>query len=266
MLQTSSVENQKFYINQNFISGIQSLSLNYDTNINPSFYIQDTGMNYFISQPIIANFSINYIPGEVEPFIDYTGNSFFTGKVEYANKSFQFSSGYIDNYSISAEINRPVEVSVQGKVYGILAFATGLNSSSGSLNYSLNPINYCYLDINLNEANLNRLNSCSINYNSRKIPNYTIGSFLPDEIIQEYPIEISTNINFEISEEILKNPTGLFSNLELINLTVNFKNINNNSTVKTFNISNSALSNKNYSLNTNDNGTFSLNYRGYINN
>lgn len=266
MLLTSSVENQKFYINQNFISGVQSLSFNYDSNINPSFYISDTGMNYIISQPIIANFSMNYIPGDLEPFIDYTGNSFFTGRLEYSNKLFEFSSGYIENYSIYSEINRPTEVSVQGKIYGILAYNTGLNASSGSLNYNLNPINYCYLDLNINEANLNRLNNCSINYNARKIPLYNIGEYLPFQVIQEYPIEISTNINFEISEEILKNPTGLFSNLDLINLSVNFKNINNSSVVKSFNIINSALANKTYNFNANENGTFSLNYKGYINN
>jgi len=266
MLRTSSIENQKFYINQNFISGIQSLSLNYDTNINPSFYVNDTGMNYFISQPIVANFSVNYIPGDTEPFIDYTGNNFFTGKIEYANKFIQFSSGYIDNYTILSELNRPVEVSVQGKVYGVLAYNTGLNTSSGSLNYSINPINYCYLDLNLNDVNLNRLNSCSISYDSKKIANYNIGDFLPFEIIQEYPIEINTSINFEISEDILKSPTGLFSNQEIQDLTVSFKNINNTSIIRTFNVRNSALSNKNYNFSVNENGTFSLAYKSYINN
>lgn len=266
MLLTSSIENQKFYLNDNFISGIQSFSLSYDANINPSFAISDTGLNYFISQPIITNFALNYIPGDQEPFSSYTGLSFFTGKLEYSNKYLYFSSGYIENYNISAQLDRPVEVSVQGKIYGMLAYNTGLDTSSGSLNYGINPINYCYLDLNLNEVNLDRLNSCTVNYSSRKIPKYNIGEFLPFEVIQEYPIDINNNINFEISEDMINNPTGLFANLQQKDIQISFKNINNNSIVKNFTINNAILANKDYNFALNDNASYSLNYKSYINN
>lgn len=266
MLLTSSIENQKFYLNETFISGIQSFSLNYDTNINPSFAISDTGLNYFVSQPIISNFTLNYIPGDQEPFSSYTGLSFFTGKLEYSNKYLYFSSGYIENYNISAQLDRPVEVSVQGKIYGMLAYNTGLDTSSGSLNYGINPINYCYLDLNLNEVNLDRLNSCTVNYSSKKIPKYNIGEFLPFEVIQEYPIEINNNINFEISEDMINNPTGLFANLNEKGIQISFKNINNNSIIKNFTINNAILSNKDYNFVINDNATYSLSYKSYINN
>lgn len=265
MFRVSSIENQKFYLNNNFISGIQSLNLGYDTNITPSFAINDTGMNYNIGQPIIANFSLSYIPGNSEPFIQYTGNSFFTGKIEYANKYLFFSSGYIDNYTISSQLDQPIEVSVQGKVMGLLSYNTGLNPSSGSLNYSIDPINYCYLDVNLNSVNLNRLTSCSISVNSPKIGSYDIGNFLPSQIIQQYPIELSSSLNFEISEETISNYTGLFSNPSPEDITINFKNMANNSNILSFNLNKFILENKNFNFGINDNGTFAVNYKGYIN-
>lgn len=265
MFRSASIENQKFYLNNNFISGIQSLNLSYDTNISPSFAINDTGMNYNIGQGIIANFSLSYIPGDYEPFIQYTGSSFFTGKIEYANKYINFSSGCIDNYSISSQLDSPVEVSVQGKVLGLLAYNTGLNASSGSLNYGINPINYCYIDINLNSVNLNRLNTYSLSLASPKIPSYTIGEFLPTEIVQQYPIEITSNLNFEISEEVIENYTGLFNNPYPQDILVNFRNINNNSNVLSFNLNKFIVENKNFNFAVNENGTYNVSYKGYIN-
>ena len=48
MFKVSNIANQALYINDRFLSGVQSLSLNYDTNIEPQINISDTGLNYNI--------------------------------------------------------------------------------------------------------------------------------------------------------------------------------------------------------------------------
>jgi hypothetical protein len=265
MFNVSQIQNQKFYLNNTFISGIQSLSLNYDTNITPSFAISNTGMNYIINQPIIANFNLNYIPGTSEPFIDYTGNSFFTGKIEYGDKYLYFSSGFIDGYSIDAQLDRPVEVSVQGRVLGELSYLTGINTNNSAINYEISPINYCYIDFNLAETNLNRVSNCGISYSCKKLPIYTIGNYVPSAVTSEYPIEVSCRFNFEISDESISSPYSFFSNLQTKDLQVNFKNINNSAIVKSFNLNKMIYSNKNYNFSVNEYGKFDLNFQGYIN-
>ena len=86
MFNVYSIENQNFYLNDSLISGVQGLGVSYQNNINTSLAIDSSDLNYFVSQPIIANVDLNYLLSSNDRFINYTGSSPFSGKIEYGNK------------------------------------------------------------------------------------------------------------------------------------------------------------------------------------
>jgi hypothetical protein len=75
----SSKQNQNIYLNGQFVSGVQSLGVSYDTNIIPSIAIEDTGFNYLVNDQNKAMINIEYIPSNVDPILAFTGQNIISG-------------------------------------------------------------------------------------------------------------------------------------------------------------------------------------------
>jgi hypothetical protein len=264
MFNVYSVENQNFYLNNSLVSGIEDLSISYGNNINPYLSIDSNDINYSVSAPIIANLDLNYILSSNDPFISYTGNNSFSGKIEYGNKFFTFSSGYLNNYSIEYRLNEYPKVNVRTLLLG------ELGNTSGIFNFNPKPINNfnigdsCYVDLNLNEANFNRLESFGLNIDINRIPIYTIGNYLPDSVIIKYPINISLNFEFSMSDYDQEKVTNIFNNLNQRNLTLSFKKYQTNESLLTFNLSNLINSSTQLKYSLNDDAKLTLFLNTYI--
>ena len=264
MFNVYSVENQNFYLNNSLISGIEDLSISYGNNINPYLSIDSNDMNYFVSAPIIANLDLNYILSSNDPFISYTGSNSFSGKIEYGNKFFTFSSGYLNNYSIEYRLNEYPKVNVKTLLLG------ELGNTSGSFNFNPKPINNfdisdgCYVDLNLNEANSNRLESFGLNININRVPIYTIGNYLPDAVIIKYPINISLNFEFSMSDYDQEKVTNIFKSISSRDFSVNFRKYNTNQSLLKINLANLINNNTQLSYSINNDAKLTLSFDTYI--
>ena len=264
MFNVYSIENQNFYLNNSIVSGIQSLDVSYNNNIDSSLAIQDSNSNYFISNPIAANLNIEYLLSEKDRFISFiTGNS-FEGKVEYGNKFFTFSSGYLTNYSLNYKLGQYPNVNIKGIIFG------ELGNNFGVFEYIPNKLNNftiadnCYADLNLNEINSNRLESFSIEVETVREPVYTIGNYLPDDVIIRYPIDINLNLNFSISEYNQQKVTNIFTGITSYPAIIKIKKYNSNIDLLTLNLS-GIINNQsaiNYSLN--DDAKLTINLKTQI--
>ena len=264
MFNVYSIENQNFYINDSLISGVQDLSISYDNKINPSVSIESDSQNYFISTPIVANLDLNYILSSNDPFIAYTGSNSFSGKIEYGNKFFTFSSGYLSNYSIKYTLNGYPKVNVRSLVFGELGNTSGTFSYRPKLMNNLNISDPCYVDLDLGEANFNRLESFNLNIDIERLPVYTIGNYLPDNIVIRYPINISLNFEFSISEYGQEKITNIFNDLSKRNVILSFRKYQTNESLLNFNLSNLINSQTQLKYSLNDDAKLSLNLNTYI--
>jgi len=264
MFNVYSIENQNFYLNNSILSGVQNLNISYDDNIKPSLAIDDPNQNYFISQPIIANLDLDYILSSNDRFISYTGSSPFSGRIEYGNNFFTFSSGYLSNYSIDYRLGEYPVVNTKSIILGELGNTSGLFTPSSSLlNNFTAPDNY-YVDLNLNETNFNRLESFGINIDIPREPVYTIGNYLPDEVIIKYPISINLNFEFSLSQYNQDKVTNLFTGITQKNLNLSFKRYNSNASLLTFNLSNLVDSQTQLSYSINNDAKLRLNLNTLI--
>ena len=90
MFKVYTLENQNFYLNDSLVSGLQSLSISNNNNINGSFLINDNIKNYYVSGPIASNIELEYILSSSDRFIMYTGDNYFSGRIEYEDNFFSF--------------------------------------------------------------------------------------------------------------------------------------------------------------------------------
>ena len=264
MFNAYTIENQNFYLNNDIISGVQDLSISYNNNISPSLSIGDSGRNYFVSAPIVATLDFNYILSSRDPFIAYASDNSFSGKIEYGNKFFTFSSGYLNNYSINYKLGEYPVVNIKALIFGQLANTSGIFSYQPKIMNNFDIGDNCYVDLNLNESNSNRLESFNLNINIPRVPVYTIGNYLPDNVIIKYPIDVSSDFQFSLSNYDQEKVTNIFNNLTERNLILSFKKYQTNQSLLTFNLSGLINSQTELKYNINDDAKLSLNLNTYI--
>lgn len=264
MFKVYTLENQNFYLNDSLISGLQSLSISNNNNINGSFSVNDASKNYYISGPIVSNIELEYVLSSYDRFITYTGDNYFSGMIQYGDNFFSFSSGFLTNYSINYKLNEYPKANISLVVFGELSNTSGINSNQAKNPNEFIVSDNCYIDLDLEEAEKNRLESFSININVQRQPNYTVNSYLPEYVLIKYPIIIDTNFGFSISEYVPEKVTKVFNNLSERDLNISFREYNKNESLLTFNIKDliNAESQMNYSLT--DDAKLNLKYTTYI--
>ena len=259
----SSKQNQNIYLNGQFVSGVQSLGVSYDTNIAPSIAIQDTGFNFLVNDQNKASINIEYIPSNVDPILAFTGQNVISGTFGYANKYLNFNSGYLTRYNIKTAIDNPIVCRADIDVYGQFAEQTGIITNN-SINYNITPYDLCYTDITFNEALTNRLLSFDMTISSERIPQYNIGEYYPTEVFIKYPIKIDFAFDLDIDNYMMSNMRAFLTNNDIRSIQINFKNYSTLTNVLSFNFSNIIKNNESLNLSVADNGKASVSFSAYI--
>jgi len=264
MFNVYSIENQNFYLNDSLVSGVQSLDINYNNNINPSLAINDPNINYLVTSPVVANLDLNYILSSNDNFISYTGSRPFSGKVEYGNNYFTFSSGYLTNYSISYSFGEYPIVSVKNLILGELGNRSGVFNYTPKILNNFNVADNCYVDLNLKEANENRLQNFQLNIDIPRQAVYTVGNYLPDNVIIKYPISVSLNFQFSMSNYNQEKITNILTGISQRNLNLSFRKYNTNDSILSFNLSNLINSQTQLNYGISDDAKLNLSFQTYI--
>jgi hypothetical protein len=259
----SSKQNQNIYINGQFVSGVQSLGVSYDTSIAPSIAIEDTGFNFLVNNQNKASINIEYIPSNVDPMLSFTGQNAISGTFGYANKYLNFNSGYLTRYNIKTAIDNPIVCRADVDVYGRFAEQTGIIINN-PINYNITPYDLCYTDITFNEALTNRLLSFDMTISSERIPQYNIGEYYPTEVFIKYPIKIDFAFDLDIDNYMMSNMRSFLINNDLRSVQINFKNYLTLTNVLSFNFNNIIKNNESLNLSVADNGRASVSFSAYV--
>jgi len=205
-----------FYVGGTGISGVTDLSMSYSVARRP---INVLGGGHI--QPILAeppqgeiSFTRNYIYND--PLLGLTGDYGVDGSLIYAsdlNESagqvIGFTSGYLTNYSISADVGSIPQVRCTFVVFGQL----GSGVRGGELDYSgiYELPNLCFLNqdniiLSVDQSDSNRITKFSQEYNITRTPVYDLREktsqnyYAPTQVITQTPVELSTNFTIEIDD------------------------------------------------------------------
>ena len=109
---------QKFFIDNYEVSGVTAIDGGYQINEEP---LNVLGHGYFdslVTEPLQGNFSIERSLITRDPLLNYTGEIGFNGGIYYNGTSFDFVSGYLQDYSVSCAVGAIPSVSADIAVYG----------------------------------------------------------------------------------------------------------------------------------------------------
>jgi len=252
MFNVYSTENQNFYLNDYLVSGIKSFNVDVNFNIVPQISINDS-INYTKNGFPVAEFDLSYILSDTDRFLQYTGANSFSGRIEYGNKYVTFTDGYLTNYSLSYRLGEYPTVDIKGIIFNYPASQISFSPKPVDLN-TFNVGDPCFIDTNIEAFTSNRVQSFGINIDVSRIPNYTIGNYLPDNVYIQYPIKQEMSTNASASDSIFISNTTSLPNSGYISLAseyISIKKYQSASNLATFNFSqvtnniNSSLSSDN---------------------
>jgi len=253
MFNVYSIENQNFYLNDSLVSGIKSFNVGVDFKIIPQISI-DNSINYTKNGLPVAQFDLSYILSDTDRFLTYTGISSFSGKIEYGDKYVTFIDGYLTHYSLNYKLGEYPTVNIKGVI---------LNWPVSQISFTPKPVNLntfnvgdpCFIDTNIPIFSNNRVQSFGINIDVSRIPSYTIGNYLPDNVYIQYPIKQEMSTDASASNALFISNTSNLPNSGYISPTsqyISIKKYQSDLNLITFNLPNNITTNWNSTLN-NDN-------------
>jgi len=259
MFNVYTIENQNFYLNDSLVSGVKSFDIGINLKINPQISINDS-INYTKNGLPFAEFGLSYILSDTDRFLTYTGISSFSGRVEYGDKYVTFTDGYLTNYSLSYRLGEYPTVDVKGVIFNWPASQISFTPKPVNLN-TFNVGDPCFIDTNIETFTLNRVQSFEINIDVTRIPNYTIGNYLPDNVYIQYPIKQEMSTNASASNSIFISNTSSLPNSGYISPDagqyISIKKYQSNSNLATFNLPNNILTNLNSTFSTDNEAGYS---------
>ena len=113
-----------------------------------------------------------------------------------------------------------IKIDVKNLIFG------ELGNTSGTFSYAPKTLNNfdigdnCYVDLNLDQANFNRLEAFNINIDIPRETVYTIGNYLPTNVFIKYPISISLNFQFSMSNYNQEKVTNILTGITKRNLNL----------------------------------------------
>lgn len=269
---------QRFFLNQQEIPGIQTFNANYDISAQFLKYIGVKDKNLVPRGAQIGSFSLSTLLISDDYWINYTGKDGFNGYllVDKSNlaQNFSFTSGYLSSYTSRGSIGQIPQVEVNGSVFGNMGRFASSESSQVTADYGAIPSTYPTgvlkipgpgsISISIEDFISNRVQSYELNISIPRNPVYSLGQRNPYCVEINYPIELTADFTVEIFDY-----TGIkMQNFPLTpkvkDLTLGVYDYNTFQPISVFNFGGMTLVSEKYSAGISSNSTIQLTYKSYL--
>ena len=281
MLGRITREAEKLTINGSGIQGIQSLSASYNSVAQPTTALGIGGLvDYYPQGPQQATLDVNTIltqllPAPEDGFSDWTSRDImqnftgafpFSGVVDYGEKQFYFTEGYLETYSVNCGIGEIPETSTSSVIYG--NFGTGAKFDSwaqtSATSPSLNITSYGAMEINLDTFSTNRVNSFNVNIATPRVPLYAIGQDQPTGVIAGTPIEVNVNFELDVDDYEIKSMRLNPDETVFKNTVITLKKNNSHDILLRYDFENMLLTSESFNGGVDSNAKINFNLRSFI--
>jgi hypothetical protein len=305
MSKTSSVSSSdvSFVVDGYQLSGVTDVDGSYSITETP---INVLGFGYVtptLSAPFQGGFNINRNMVSKDVLLAYTGEDHLNGAINYGDKNFAFTSGYLTNYSIACAVEEVPTISNQitvfGEIGGQAGTATGdaayllwnevsqyvLTTSEESTDRLLlddsswvpKPISATKnhpaiqipqkgsISINCTGASTNRISRFNYSISCPREPIYTVNNPFPVQVNLGYPLEIDATFTLEIDDYQSRNAREYLVDHNKDDIEILIKDPADNSIIQSYSIVNPELVGETINTSYGSDASIELKYKGYLN-
>ncbi len=230
-----------------------------------------------------ADVSINYSLINQDNFISLTGdiqpiNMFILKTQSNINDNFCLISGYLNSYSAKYSIGQIPQISTNLRFYGnagkintssLDSFSSNQltqiqNNDYSNLTGVIVPDSGPSLNLTLNELQTNRVLSCDIGINCKKIPIYNAGARAPKKVNTIFPLDVNFSCTFEVGTYNQTQLRNFPQNKEIQNISLIVSDYNNGQNIAAYYFSGMNLVNETEGMSIDGNLTITKNYFGKL--
>lgn len=252
-----------FYLSGILLSGVTNIDGGYSISESPVNIIGQ-GYKYPVRNGnLVGNFNISKFYIGQDPLLNYTGDHPISGSINYQDKNFGFTDGYLTEYSISASIGSIPQSNSSIVVYGDIG--SGINASGNIAHPKIQIPNQGSIELNCQHYQTNRVTDFSYTLRIDRNPIYKIGSPFPVQVDRQFPILQEAAFSLDVSDaEITKIQEYLISPQQQT-LTFKINNPINEQEIDTITIEKARLLSQSMRSSSDDLITVDLLYNGYVN-
>lgn len=264
MLRRIVKENQKLFIDSKEVLGIQDFNFNYNLPIDLTRYLGMENVIFSHSKPVTAEITVNKLLIDSDDFINYTGDSTFSGYLEYKDKYFAFNSGILNNYSISCSVNQIPTLTANLTVLG--NFGSGVSKSTSLLpKNDITIADYGDIEVTLNDFQFNRLQNFTLSIDTNRNILYQLGNSYPFQIVTNPPIVTNLTFGIKVDDYQVKNIRDLLCQYKVGSLNITFKDFKNPTAdpILSFNFNEAVFLGESYQGSVSDSSIVNLTYQAF---
>jgi hypothetical protein len=252
----------KFYIQNQEILGIESIDINYSNSYNVNKILGSSKGVTTVSASPQQKISLSRYLIYNDNLLSYTGNSAIKGSLNYDGRFYGFNSGYLDEYMVNCAVGNIPKVTTNITVYDEMT--TGKNAygtASAPLIYIPRQGN---ISITCDGSTTNRIVGFDYALKTYRKPIYTIGSKMPSEILSMPIIEYAATVQIDVDDAFLQSGFAFLSNRQNKTLSFSITSRDSLTTLQSLTIPNTSLVGESLSSSADGNIKLTLNYIGHL--
>lgn len=246
------------------ISGIQSFDGSYELP-NENVLSYGYGVARAVNNNIIGNISFEkYIVGQDNLFSLISGS--ISGFLNYDGGVFGFNKGYINSYTVEANVNDKPTLNVNFTAYGNV----GSGISGGHIQ---SPVTWYYqtvtrgdvsLNIN-NQETTNRVTNFNYSININRKPIYLLGEQSPSYVLVTWPIEVTTSFILELDNYQFQEISGQVCSPKEKDIVIQLRACGSTGIVATYKAPRAKLLGESINGSIGQNTSVNITYKSYVN-
>lgn len=246
------------YLSGYKVFGVTDVNFGYSLPIEHLNVLGYNKFRTFTSGPPQSSFSIQKYLSPNDFILGFTGTTAISGGLLYdsASKSFGFTSGYLNSYSVSCAVGNFPSLSADFSVYGNIG--NGLISSSASQTGSLTVVRPKDILIQCDGSGTNRIESFTYNVECSRQALYHPTGSSPTEVVTFRPYKVTAQFSLAVDDYQSKKLFDYIidSNKRNISITIG--------SLATFTMSNMELIGETINSSATDDAMITLNYQGFL--
>jgi hypothetical protein len=249
-------------INNRNILGVDSINIEYSNNPNVNKFLGSTfgltTINGTVQQKVSISSNLIY----KDPLLSYIENSNFAGSIHTDNKSYEFKSGYLNEYMVNCSIGNIPKITSNIIVFDEMSINEAPNQTIRNAPLIYIP-NQGSISATCDGSSTNRVIGFDYAIKIPRKPIYTIGSKVPSQIIKFPVTEYAASVQIELDDLFLRDSFSFFSNRQDKKISFSIKD-RNNEELQSLSIPNASLISESLSSNAEGGLKLTLNYIGHL--
>ena len=251
------------------LTGVQSVSFSQNTSEDQIVLLGNEFGGTNVNNPTATSVNISKSLVNNDIITTLTGKA-ISGQFIYGDNILAFSTGFIQNYSLSANVGEIPKIDCEIEIFGDLSGTHmdesrlyGGPSNDTVLESGVVEIPQTGIQVTIDKSSLNSVQSIVYTEEYSHDPIYTVGSLVPQVITNTLPVAQQIDVGFDVEEYTMESKTGSLATTTNRNRDISLEIFDTTGRLQNFELYKGHLVSESLNTDVANGARANISYRGY---